>query len=647
MCGVAGHVWKDPERPANQDVVEAMCQIMFHRGPDGGGVYADGPVALGHRRLAILDLTDAGAQPMVSNDGRYVITFNGEIYNYVELREQLRQQGCRFHTQTDTEVILEAYRSWGADCVQRFNGMWAFVILDRQAGELFLSRDRIGIKPLYYSVNPAAFLFASEIKALLLAQPELRSPRLSYVARSLASGAFNDSADTHFRNIQLLLPAHNARYRLADGSLQTWCYWSVNPEEFAQRWLRGDPVSALRELIESAIRLHVRADVPVGTCLSGGVDSSTVVGWMSRLLDHPVHTYSGLYPDPACNEEFYVDLVNRANNAIAGPVRPEPNGTLVDDLESITWHQDVPTAGPGLITQFHVMRRACQDVKVVLDGQGCDELFAGYLFYFATHFEDLLKERSLAGRIRSAWLLFSIWRLWGMKMVPAGVAPKILGNLPGRLLARAFRSAPTLSGFDLVHPGLKEFEASDPIQPTFTRVLPGELANLCHQQSTCSSLPALLHYEDRNSMAFSIEARVPFLDYRIVEFALALPSHWKIHGSWTKYVLRRAAAPVLPRQVTWRRSKMGYPTPMDRWLRNPNEHSRIHDLLFSSSSVQREYLDPVKLRAMWQQQLAGQDHSWALYRALTLELWSRMFIDQLKLDSPNVARPSPRYRRSA
>jgi asparagine synthase (glutamine-hydrolysing) len=652
VCGIAGYIWKDGEQSANRRGVEAMCQIMYHRGPDGGGLYAEGPVALGHRRLAILDLSDAGLQPMHSSDGRFVITFNGEIYNYLELREELQRHGCRFTSQTDTEVILEAYRVWGADCVQRFNGMWAFALLDRQAREVFFSRDRAGIKPLYYSRTTDAFLFASEIKALLVAEPALRVPRRSYAARFLAGGLLDDGPDTIFENVRSLLPAHNARYRLANGGFESWPYWTVQPEEFKERWLRGDPVETLRGLIESSVRLHIRADVPVGTCLSGGVDSSTLVGWMSRILDHPVHTYSGLYQDASCNEESYVDAVNRYNGAIPGPVRPEPRGTLVDDLEAITWHQDVPTAGPGLITQFHVMRRASQDVKVVLDGQGCDEMFAGYLYYFSLHFQDLLKTDSFAVRCQAALVLLSMWRHWGTKMLPYGVAQRVFGDRLYHLYAKlAARKPPaaTMYGADLIHESLKKDEAKDPIQPAFTRIFDGELANLIHNQTTCQSIPALLHYEDRNSMAFSIEARVPFLDYRIVEFAMALPIEMKIRGSWTKWVLRKAAAPVLPRKVAWRRSKMGYPTPMDRWLRNPKEHDAVRELLFSSRTRERGLVDVGAVQRMWEQQQAGHEHSWPLYRALTLELWSRMFLDSMVCASP-VARQRPQsqdYRLSA
>ncbi|HKB02442.1 MAG TPA: asparagine synthase (glutamine-hydrolyzing), partial [Gemmataceae bacterium] len=340
MCGIAGIVHRDRERPAARADVVAMCDIQRHRGPDAVSYYDRGPLCLGHRRLAILDLSEAGTQPLHSHDGRYVITFNGEIYNYLELRDELAKAGARFRTQTDTEVILEAYRVWGPDCVSRFNGMWAFALYDTAEDRLFVSRDRFGIKPFYYLLDADGFVFASEIKAILAVRPGERKPHWATLARFIPTGLFADGEETFFANVRSLPPGYNAVYDLAAGTFRLSRYWSVEPERFAESWRGRDPVEVLRELLASAVQLHLRSDVPVGTCLSGGVDSSTIVCLMSRQRGGaPVHTFSGIYADKACDEKEYVDRINAVANTVPCPVFPEPNGDLVRDLTAITWHQ--------------------------------------------------------------------------------------------------------------------------------------------------------------------------------------------------------------------------------------------------------------------------------------------------------------------
>jgi asparagine synthase (glutamine-hydrolysing) len=628
MCGIAGFVWRDRQRPAHRSGVQTMCDIIAHRGPDDAGVFTHGPVTLGHRRLSILDLTEAGHQPMISSDERYIIVFNGEVYNYVELAQELRQLGSQFRSNTDTEVILEAYRHWGYDCVSRFNGMWAFALYDTHTETMFLSRDRSGIKPLYYISTDEAWLFASEIKALAAVLPEARQPHLPYLARFLISGVFDDGAETCFHNVRQLMPAHNAVYEVRTNRFRAWRYWRIDSE---QSWQTsdGDPVERLAELLESSIRLHMRSDVPVGTCLSGGIDSSAIVSLMSRLRPDPVLTFSGLYPDKACNEESYVKIVNAATGCQPCPVYPQPHGDLLEDLAHITWHQDEPTAGPGLYTQFHVMRRASREVKVILDGQGADELFAGYLHYFQGHLQDLMNQGA-AGRLAALGLAMATSWHWGgatasnaWNLVTGGVT----GGL-GRRLAwlRGSRSPAPVSW---LHPALTELASVNPIVRSEAQPFRTLLRNQLYSQVTTTSLPALLHYEDRNSMAHSIEARVPFLDYRIIEFAFRLDSSCKIHGSWTKWVLRKAAEGLLPRSVAWRRSKMGYPTPMGRWFREEPDRSAAADLLFSASLASRQMVSPTAIQRLWQEHQAGADHSWILYRVITTELWFRHFLDRL------------------
>lgn len=633
MCGIAGFVWRDVNRPANVAAVQAMCDIQAHRGPDDQGIYASGPVGLGQRRLSILDLSPAGHQPMPSRDGKLVIIFNGEIYNYVELAEELRGLGASFKSGSDTEVILEAYRHWGKDCVSRFNGMWALAIHDVEAQTVFFSRDRLGIKPLYYHLSNQALFFASEIKALLAVQADLREVNQPYLARFLTTGIFDDGEETCFRQVRQLLPAHNAELNLRTGAFRTWRYWDV---PVGQEWSPsdGDPIEYLASLLDSAIRLHSRSDVPLGTCLSGGIDSSTIVALMSGHSPFPVKTFSGLYRDRLCDERRYVDLVNQATRAEAHPVTPEPNGNLLEDLTRITWHQDEPTGGPGLYTQYHVMRRASQNVKVILDGQGGDELFGGYLYYFYPFIRDLIGQ-GVGGWATAIGTALAMRRHWGAKIANPAF-DLVTRGMAGRIRRRIVRNKPSAMAF--LHPALLQQATTSPITREVRRPFRTNLDNDLYDQTTRTSIPALLHYEDRNSMAYSIEARVPLLDYRVVEFAFRLGITTKIHGTWTKWPLRQIASRVLPGEVAWRRSKMGYPTPMSRWFRAMPDQGHIRDVLFSSSLAQREIVSGAGVERLWNEHQNGADHSWAIYRVVTTELWYRHFIDRL---APMPAVPVP------
>jgi asparagine synthase (glutamine-hydrolysing) len=642
MCGIAGVIWRDALRPSAEREVTAMADILYHRGPDDGDVYLDGAVALAHRRLSIIDLSAAGRQPMASHDGSLVIVYNGEIYNYLELRAELRQTGRTFLTNTDTEVILEAYNQWGADCVNRFNGMWAFALFDRRRREVLLSRDRFGIKPLYYVCDARRLAFASEIKGLLAAFPELRRVNLPMVHYFLPSGALDDGPETFFTDILSLPPAHNVVLRLHDNTLRQWRYWDLDVDAFRSRWGSEDPVSMLRELLTSSVDMHMRSDVPVGTCLSGGIDSSALVCLMTAQRRGPPHTFSGLYPDRECNEEEWVAAVLAHSGAVGAAIRPEPADNLVDDLNCITWHQDEPTAGPGLYTQFHVMRRAAQDVKVILDGQGGDELFAGYLPYLPLRVRDLSAAGGRGARFDAYRLAAAIVWHWGRGALGGAIRLPLHQAVRQGMAALHGRSAPVLTTPvepPFFHPSLSKRVAGQEIERQHPARFPDSLSNTLYWHLVQQSIPALLHYEDRNSMAYSIEARVPYLDYRIVEFALALDPGYKIRNSWTKWVLREAAAPVMPKTVTWRRSKLGYPTPFARWLREEPHRQHFRDLIFSRSFIDRELMTKDSLDFYWNQhQSGGADRSWLLYRLATIELWHRQFIDDWA-PSPAVSAP--------
>ncbi|MFQ5731796.1 MAG: asparagine synthase (glutamine-hydrolyzing) [Planctomycetaceae bacterium] len=623
MCGIAGLIWKDAHRPADAARVEEMCRLMWHRGPDDGGLFTDRNVALGHRRLAIIDLSPAGRQPMQSTDGRFTVVFNGEIYNYRELRDDLAVRGAAFRTNTDTEVLLEAYRRWGAECVSRFNGMWAFAVYDSRERTVFLSRDRIGVKPLYYTNDGDAFCFASEIKAILGIRPKYRRPNRPYLARFLRTSLRDGGTETAFQGVQSLPAAHNAVYDAHSGRLHVQRYWDLDPERAGTVDAASAP-EQLHALLESSIRLHLRSDVPVGTCLSGGLDSSTLVGMAAAQTPNAVHTFSGMYLDRDCNEQPYVEAVNRHADTRPHPVRPAPDGDLLDDLRTITWHQDEPTAAPGLYTQLHVMRAARHDVTVLLDGQGGDELFAGYLFFFNARIGDLIRANPLAGRWQALRLLLEIRRHWGLATAAEGWN-RLLGGSLGWL--RRFVPRPRSAGRNVLSEELlRQYDGDEMRLPEPSRFT-SSLDQFLYEQVTATSLPTLLHYEDRNSMAYSLEARVPLLDHRVVEFAFSVSPNARLHGSWTKWCLRKVAERHVPHEVAWRRSKMGYPTPIDRWLRQPPDRDAAADALFSPAGFDHDVFDERSLRRLWSEQQAGANHGWVLYRVLTTQLWFRQSID--------------------
>lgn len=639
MCGIAGEVTDGPDA-GSRARVQMMNDLQAHRGPDGDGVVTFENVTFGHRRLAILDLSAAGNQPMASADQRFLIIHNGEIYNYLELRGQLRQLGCQFRSDTDTEVVLHAYAQWGENCLERFNGMWAFAILDRVKRTVFLSRDRLGIKPFYYHHEGRRLLFASEVKAIAGACAQLREPSWRYIQHFLPGGSFDDGCETFFERIVALPAGSHATMDMRTGELVRGTYWQPrqgDPTVVVDR----DPVAQLRELLENSVSLRLRSDVPVGTCLSGGVDSSTLVGIAATKTTKPIHTFSGVYPDKDCDERPYIDLVNEHCGTIPGLITPEPAGRLLDILRTITWHQDAPTAGPGLYTQYFVMQRAQHDVKVLLDGQGGDELFAGYLPYFGSRIADLLNSNQIGQRAAGYKLAAALAVRWGpnwLTTIPHGPRTRLLsGSARGMrwLRRKVFQGGtePALftDGFVAQH-ARNAICRSYPDTPSQSA-----LSNQLYWDTLSRSIPGLLHYEDRNSMAFSIEARVPLLDHRIVEFAFALQDHHKIRGDWSKWILREAAKDLLPAEVSWRRSKLGYPTPFARWIRQKEDSEHMYELLFSPSFVKRSIVPEKTVQFYWDQHMSGvRDHGWMLYRLAALELWFQDFIDDLR---PNPATP--------
>jgi asparagine synthase (glutamine-hydrolysing) len=585
MCGIAGLVSLEGVNPVD---LQNMSVILQHRGPDDEGFlilnnnraqYFKGKdtiselaglppiqeaafdtnnrIGLVHRRLSILDLSPAGHQPMGYANGRYQLVFNGEIYNYKELREELKQAGHAFISDSDTEVILVAYAQWGSFCVSRFVGMWAICLVDTERKEVFLSRDRFGIKPLYYACIKNSFAFASEIKALLaldFIQPEAD---MTAVFEFISFGATADPSSNLFKQVKSVAPAHNLLISLDNLHVQTECYYELEKNIEAYTLPPKDTIQkTFEELLHTSINIHMRADVPIGSTLSGGLDSSTLVAIASRQMQGKTFkTFTAGYAEKEIDESDFAKKVIASQKNIDGHFIYPTIQTYWADIDKLIWHQDLPLISSSTFAQWEVMKLAHQQhIKVLLDGQGADEILGGYYNFAGLYLIEKLKQ----GRVPSFFT--------EKKELKNKFAPNI-----NNALARAFYYY--LPEFAQRKLRAKKrlgmgFIAADH-QHLLTNIdVPARGGKTFTEQSLLSTqfgLQDLLRFEDRTSMAFSIESRVPFLDHRLVEFSIALNNDWKIKNGWTKYILRKTAEPLLDKEVVWRKYKMGFLTPQKRW----------------------------------------------------------------------------------
>jgi asparagine synthase (glutamine-hydrolysing) len=614
MCGIAGIIYENDPSEAAMASVRRMIALQRHRGPDGEGFYDTVGASLGHCRLAIVDLSDAGRQPMSDPEGRYWITFNGEIYNYIELARELRTLGYRFQGRSDTEVLLAAYRHWGEACVLRLRGMFAFAIWDEHDRCLFAARDRLGIKPFHYWFDSARRLaFASELKALLEFLPE-RRPNLRLAREYLAWNLLDHEADeTMLLGIKRLPPAHVMTWSPRKG-ITLRRYWDLKPNETLKTpsAKRADWVSEFRERFQDSVSLHLRSDVPVGTCLSGGLDSSSIVCLASAELRRQgawredwQHTFSACFDDPRLDERPYIKEVADATGCRTHFVFPRGD-QLREELDSWLWHQDEPIGGTGVYAQFCVARLAREHgIKVLLDGQGADEQLAGYRKFILVYLRQLVRTRRYVQAIKEAIAFFS--------------SPDILRTSSlmdgGRYL---FSLTPVVA---LLWPG-----SPTPERPAGL-FLRDSLASRMQADVIQFSLPLLLRYEDRNTMAFGVESRVPFVDHLFVEWLATVPADLLLAGGWTKRILREALVGVLPERVRLRKSKLGFSTPEREWIAGPLA-GWLKDTLNTPRHL-AEVVDIPGLRKLLDRYLAGDrsptlEHT--LFRLAIYESWARQFL---------------------
>lgn len=606
--------------------VGAMNEVISHRGPDGSGIYGVDEVTLGHRRLAIVDLSDAGCQPMHYLD-RYVISYNGEIYNHIELRAELEMLGHSFLSHTDTEVILAAYAQWGVECLDHFNGMWAFLLYDKEERVLFVARDRFGVKPLYYWINPGgAIAFASEIKQFTVLQGWQARLNHQRTYDFLGWGVLDHTDETLFSGVfQLrggqcaLLGGESVRPPGGRLPVETWYRLPDKKSDIGYE----EAVTGFRGLLADAVALRLRADVPVGSCLSGGLDSSSIVGLMHRQLARQEataqqNTFSACAHDPRFDERAYIEEVVGQTGASAHYVYPDPD-ELFPMLDKMLWHQDEPFGSTSIFAQWEVFRLAQENgVTVMLDGQGADEQLAGYIpFWGALVAELLLKGRWFsAGReLRLARRISKLGWLQLAKHVVASLAPAAVQDLLRRLTGYGALVPAWLNA------GVLQFRPADPVAGKREAV--GGVNGLCRLQLEQMNLQMLLHWEDRDSMAHSIEARVPFLDYRLVEFLIGLPGDYKIGQGFTKRIMRDAMRGVIPESIRGRTDKLGFVTPEQVWLASHADQFRsaLEDAIGAAQGIVRP-----EAKAMLEDMIAGRIRfSSTPWRIICFGAWMRCF----------------------
>jgi asparagine synthase (glutamine-hydrolysing) len=613
--------------------VERMRDCLTHRGPDDAGLFVDGNIGLGHRRLSIVDVA-AGHQPMTNEDGTLHITYNGEIYNHADFREELETRGHVYRTHCDTETILHLYEEKGARSVELLRGMFAFAIWDKRQRELFIARDRLGVKPLYYvHTDDGSLYFASEIKSLLAARavrPELNYGALpDYLANHATSGE-----ETLFRGVRRLLPGHTLRWK--DGEVRIEEYWDIHfsgENDEGPRRRDEDYIDEWMELFRESVRLRLMADVPLGMFLSGGIDSSAIAGVMSGMVDEPIKTFSVAFAEREANELEYARLVARKFKTDHHEIIVSPEDFFAS-LPTLLWHEDEPLAHPSSIALNFVSRLAARHVKVVLTGEGSDELMAGYGRYRKTVYNLALGARyhKLTGEALRRTVERGVHKLPIKSKVRQKLTRTFLCVTPDieSIYFDNFAVFSRSMQQELLTPEAKERAgALDPYRAVGSYLEKTDAKTLLNQLlyvDMKTYLHELLMKQDQMSMAASIESRVPFLDHKLVEYTARLPERMKLRGLTTKYILRRGMKGLLPPEIL-SRSKMGFPVPVGAWFRGRFRWV-IDEYVLSERAMGRGLFEEKFVRNLVERhQSGGENHSERLWSLVNFEMWQRRFMD--------------------
>lgn len=617
MCGFVAVV--SPALPIRDDLLTEMRDRLLHRGPDNGSNWfrSNRRLALAHRRLAIIDTSHTADQPMASPDGSCQLVFNGEIYNYLELRKELEALGTVFRTRSDTEVLLASVLMWGESALMRFNGMFAFALWNERSRRLLIARDRFGEKPLFIGKGRLnTIVVASEMKAIF-AHPLMSCSVDEGALTQYGEGTwFEDGEKTFFQGIERLPPAHAAVYR-EDGTEESrWRYWTPDYTQIDHDIKPRDAVEGFAELLERSISLRLRADVPIGSSLSGGLDSSVIVGYVARERKASVfaqNTFSACFPsDPTISEDKEIRSVVMHTGVNSYTVVPEPTAFATESMR-LHWHQEEPFLSASIYLQWCVARLAAQyGTTVLLDGQGADELLAGYQFYFRLRQLDLLDNRRVGLAMRET-------AKFNRRLL---MASKLYQGADRRFNSAVAYTEKDLNQLQKSLPGVSKYPYEAGAAPAIAGF---RLRRTLSEALQYNCLPMLLRYADRNAMAFSREGRLPYLDYDLVDFCIRMPDDLYVRNGWQKWILRQAAGNSIPAGIRWRADKVGYAAPLDRWLRAELRewaHERLQDnFLRSVPAHDRNYTE-----TLWEEHQAHTaNHSWALWRWISLVEWIELF----------------------
>ncbi len=610
MCGIAGFYGFN-----NKDLIDSMSDMLFHRGPDGKGYYIDNNISFINRRLAIIDVKH-GNQPIYNEDKSIVIVFNGEIYNFRELRKELEKKGHIFLTNSDTEVIVHGYEEWQDKSFDKLNGMFSIALYNKNKKRLILARDHFGIKPLYYSfLNNNNLIFSSEIKPILNSGLINKAPNDKIIYRYLKYRVHDDNKETFFKGIYKLLPG---QMLIIENNKQTFKNYSSLKDDLLKDKtnLRLSPkrIKEFKDKLIKAVQYRLISEAPVGTCLSGGIDSSSVVLISNMLLKEKdkeamslgrkQKTFSAVFPGSINDEEKYInEVLRKAKDIKSIKIYPKPE-EFFSEIEDFIKTQEEPTISTGPYAQYKVMQEASKYVKVLLDGQGADEEMAGYLPYYFVYINQLFKQKQYLTLIKEVVLSLDVfWPFFINKF-------KLIFKIKNKLNPVSFLNEEYIKKY-------KDEKFSPNNNNLKKRLIEDIFEN---------SLQSLLRYEDRNSMRFSIEGRVPFLDFNLLKYIFSLSDKAIINNGWNKYILRKATENILPKTITKRRNKIGFTTPEDEWfLRMKN---RIYTIFASKSFASRKYFNQNKVLNAFQKYIEGKnDDTMVFWRMLNLELWLRIFFD--------------------
>lgn len=617
MCGILGRI--DPYDKDTERCFAKALDLLRHRGPDDRGVYIGDDFLFGHRRLSIIDLSERGHQPMVDQESGAVIVFNGEIFNYIELQEDLVTKGCSFRSRTDTEVLLKAYLTWGQNCLKRLNGMWSFAIWDPQKRTFFFSRDRFGIKPFYYCREDRGFAFASEPKALLSLFPSLRVANPETLYRFLALGQLYVSDASFYEGIEILPPAHCAEYCPDSKSFRVWRYWDY-PAENTPDYDAELSVDEFEALFIDSVRIRMRSDVPVGVTLSGGLDSTAVLAAANKNNQTQMSCFTSVYSQHDRGEAGWAQKAASPYNVNLYEVEA-PKKDWIVTMENISWHMDAPGYSPAVYPLWFLMRKARDaGVPVLLEGQGADEALGGYPQYAVLSFIAELKKAfsspSFSRLRRSAYVWQRVVRTfttrWAILWLIRESQPWLIHWQRKRVGAGS-----VLKRDFAVH-----YRRSEEVNCLYSCAYDADAVTArLHTDHSRDILPGLLHYGDAISMAHSIESRLPFMDFRIVEWLFSRSSCIKIRNGETKWILRKFLRMNGQDIIANRPDKRGYPTPIERWMAK-DEGSILQEILIDPGAKIHQFCQPEKIERLIRYHVrGGRGAGNHLYRLVSTEMW--------------------------